>query len=305
MAATTLVLIGRTGNGKSSTGNSILGGNVFVTKRSSKSVTKQCKHGQREWKDGRIINVIDTPGLFDTDATKGFIEREIVRCIDLAKDGVHGFILVLSLQNRFTEEEADAFEKLQLLFGPKIIDYMTIVFTGGDLLEDNDDGFTLGDYLSDSASSLTKLIRRCDTRIVVFDNRTKLELKKQDQIAKLLDIVDRNVAENGNCPYTNEVFEKAKSMASQLYYIRDKDKAYEEQIKLLNDVMAKNLHDMMEKMETMKKGLQEQLKYMEKQKDKFREEIDNLREQLRDAQENLKRAKELKTCQCFEGCTIV
>lgn len=68
-----------------------------------------------------------------------------MRCINLAKDGIHSVLLVFSVRTRFSEEEEAALHSLQTLFGSKIIDYMTVVFTGGDELEDNDE--TLEDYL--------------------------------------------------------------------------------------------------------------------------------------------------------------
>lgn len=71
--------------------------------------------------------------------------KEIVKCIDLAKDGIHAVLVVFSVRTRFSQEEEAALCSLQTLFGSKIIDYMIVVFTGGDELEDNDE--TLEDYL--------------------------------------------------------------------------------------------------------------------------------------------------------------
>jgi putative ribosome biogenesis GTPase RsgA len=59
----TLVLFGRTGNGKSVTGNSILGEKVFKSKSSSSGVTDTCELQSTVLRDGHIINVIDTPGI--------------------------------------------------------------------------------------------------------------------------------------------------------------------------------------------------------------------------------------------------
>ncbi|CAN1324174.1 Immune-associated nucleotide-binding protein 4 [Linum perenne] len=62
----------------------------------------------------------------------------------MVRNGIHAVILVLSVSNRFREEEEAAFRGVQSLFGPKIIDYLIIAFTGGDQLEDT---ATLDDYL--------------------------------------------------------------------------------------------------------------------------------------------------------------
>lgn len=63
----------------------------------------------------------------------------------MAKDGIHAILVVLSVRNRFSREEEASIRSLQQLFGNNISNYMVVVFTGGDDLEDNDE--TFDDYL--------------------------------------------------------------------------------------------------------------------------------------------------------------
>lgn len=62
VGALTLVLLGRTGNGKSATANSIVGKKVFKSRKSSSGVTRSAELHTCVRKDGQVINVIDTPG---------------------------------------------------------------------------------------------------------------------------------------------------------------------------------------------------------------------------------------------------
>lgn len=84
-----------------------------------------------------------------------FIGKEIVRCISLAEDGIHAILLVFSVRGRLSEEEKSVFSFLQALFGSKIADYMIVVFTGGDELEENDE--TLEEYLAEACPEFLKV----------------------------------------------------------------------------------------------------------------------------------------------------
>ncbi|XP_026432521.1 uncharacterized protein LOC113329903 isoform X2 [Papaver somniferum] len=208
--AKTLVLFGRVGNGKSALGNSIFGKKEFVSKISASGVTTTCKLGTTSLDDGQVVNVIDTPGLFDL--SKGsdrpdYLANEMVKCITLAEDGIHGFILVCSIKTRFSIEEEGVIQSLGKIFGEKIFDYLVVVFTGGDELE-----MTFQEFLSTCPSSLKTVLQLCKRRSLLFDNRTKDENQRKKQVQQLMKCIGQIRDENGQ-PYKSETFERMKKEA--------------------------------------------------------------------------------------------
>uniref|UniRef100_M1DW79 NTGP4 n=1 Tax=Solanum tuberosum TaxID=4113 RepID=M1DW79_SOLTU len=118
--AQTILMIGCRGEGKSATNNSIHGRNAFQLRSSSGGVTSACEIQRTRLEDGKILDVIDTPG-FDFNVESVLVVNEIGKCIDLADNGVHAILFLFLYELAFQKKNRLLSSTLRSSLGPKLV----------------------------------------------------------------------------------------------------------------------------------------------------------------------------------------
>ena len=148
--------------------------------------------------------VTDTPGVCDTHRSLEEIHREICKSVATVVPGPHAILMCFRCDQRFTDEEYQAYVQLKKLFGEHMKKHMIVIFNGLDEAKPpNIDelgknikqlGFVLGDLKSPD-------------RHVLLNNEARGR-RRDEQADQVLDVVTQVFLDNDRRYFTDDIMEE-------------------------------------------------------------------------------------------------
>lgn len=175
------------------------------------------------------------------------------------------------------------YNRLLALFDEDLARYTIVVFTGGDSIKP---GQTVDNLLAKAPESMKRVLRACENRYVVFNNK---DPNKHSQVDLLLQQVRKLVAKNGGVPYTCPKFfhvgeEMEKEVKNRMAKVEKKylqSKQYVQQLQVKTNQAKIAVEREKEESEKKEKARQ---KEMEELKKKSRAQVESLKQELEEQQ---------------------
>ena len=228
---------------------------------------------------------MDCPGLYDTSKTQENISVVIVQAVACTYPGPHAILFIIRL-GRFSPEEYEAYQRLKALFDDAVCNYIILLFTGGDEMEDT--GKTFDDVMRHAPDSLTQVIKECGHRYLVFNNKAR---NTKSQVEMLLNQVKEmrkhNDEEYYTCPRYNEIGKGLEEeVQKRLATLEKRDSEREKYVRELEAKTKEAQRAVEETLAALEKNDRERALELEKERERGKE-VETLLQRLKAAENEL------------------
>ncbi|KAL0967177.1 hypothetical protein UPYG_G00248750 [Umbra pygmaea] len=229
-----IVLLGNRYAGKSSSGNTILGGEEFDLRR-----TSQCVKSQKKVAGGQVT-VVDTPGWWNNvsvEKTTELVKQEIMLSVSLCLPGPHTLLLVIRVDESFTEEHRRVIEEHLDLLSDSVWSHTIVLFTCGDCLGDT----TIEQHIESEGKALQWLVDKCGNRYHVLNNKKSGD---RTQVTELMEKIEEIVSGNrgGHYQINREILEKTEERRKTEERVKQRLMKVQEQRESRRSLMGDYLH---------------------------------------------------------------
>lgn len=178
-----ILVIGKSGNGKSAVCNTIAGEAKFTVGRSLAATTTTADSAVVH-RHGVTMNVIDTPDIVNCIKNDNERRDEVTKWKSLIKFGEKTLVVLLIIRSdvRYTNEEYRVFEEINRCWGssPSLKKGLIVAFTFGDTLEED-----IAETVKSPPPELMKVLAGDAKNRYVLFKHTKND-NKDEQLADLL-----------------------------------------------------------------------------------------------------------------------
>ncbi|XP_053341143.1 GTPase IMAP family member 8-like [Clarias gariepinus] len=268
-----LVLLGRTGSGKSAAGNTILSReerNQAAASTATSTSTQQSESTQGEVA-GRKVTVVDTPDWFSPGLPLEKLRQDVGRCVHLSAPGPHAFLLVIPVKQS-TGEERGMLEKMEEIFSERCWSNTMIILSVTDELQKKN----IEEFIQSGDQEVQRLVEKCGNRFHCLNIK---ERGDGSQVSELLEKIEKMVEGNREKFYSSEIYLETESQIGAM------------QTKIQKEREEKRMTEEMKVKEKINKEVQNSLEIIEGEIQEHEGKIRQLNDRTTELEIKMKEAR--------------